>query len=220
MIHQLFLKNKKLLLILYFFLFNIFIIADEFNFSPEINEYIYDCARILTNTDKNTLNNKLQYLKIKKDIIFMLVIFNSMPIEDEYLDFEDFSRKYFDKSGLNKKNNNLMFIMSIKDRKLKVQLGEYYNKYYQLKIDKVLNDKAIPYFKNNNYNIGIYNAVNDIIKIVSSDIDFFKYYKNYIISCLLIIFFILFIIMISFLKKRNKPKTINNFGNGSYGRWT
>ncbi|MCX8093984.1 MAG: TPM domain-containing protein [Candidatus Goldbacteria bacterium] len=216
MTSQFFLKNR---IILFIFLYGIFIPINAFNSTDEISDYIYDHAEILTNADKNILNNKLRFLKTEKDIIFKLVIFDKIPDDYKNMDFEELSLKYFEELGLNKKDNNLMLIMSIKDRKIRVKLGSYYNIYYQMAVDRILKNKVIPDFRKNNFSKGIYIAINDIIKIIKEDMNFFKYYRIYIMGSILIIFFILFIIIFIFLKKSNKIKNIDNFGDGDIGSW-
>jgi uncharacterized membrane protein YgcG len=193
--------------------------ADEFYFSIKPEEYIYDYARILTPGDKDILNNKLKNLKTTKNINFLLIIFDSLPYETDYQDFDEFTQNVFNSCDLENKNKSLLLIMSIKARKIKVILGTYYNIYYQLSVDKIIDNKVISDFKKNNYNKGIYVAVNEIIKIISKDINFFKYYKIYIYGCLLIISIFLFIIILKFTIKKNKIKKVEHFGDGATGRW-
>jgi uncharacterized protein len=184
------------------------------------DKYINDFVRILTNTDKNALSDRLKYLEEKKNVTFKVVIFDSMKENViDNADFEAFAEKYFLSSGLSDKGKNLMFVIFLKDRKMKVILGNDYNDFYQMAVDKVLKNEVIPEFRKNNYGRGIYDGTNEIINVISKDMNFFEYYKIPVVfSSLLIISLIFFIIMKNFVKK-NKNAGNNKFGGGAYGSW-
>ena len=217
------LKNKKNKIVFFIFLicfFYKFAFTDEMNDADMQDKYINDFARILTNTDKNTLSDRLKYLEEKKNVTFKVVIFDSIKENvTNIADFDAFAENYFLSSGLNDKSKDLMFIIFLKDRKMKVILGNYYNDFYQMAVDKVLKKEVIPEFKRNNYGRGIYNGTNKIINVILKDMNFFEYYKMPVIfSSLLIILFIFFIIMKNFVKK-NKYAGDDRFGGGAYGSW-
>jgi len=220
---QYFLKNKNNFLILSFLLcvlLNNYLFSGEISIPQLHDKYINDFAQIFTSADKKALSERLEYLEKNKNITFMVSIFNSIrDYTDDGEDFDAFIDKYLILSGLNEKDNGVAFVVFIKDRKMKIKLGAYYNGLYQFAVEKVLRTKVIPEFKKNNFGRGIYLGTFEIISIISKDVNLFNLYKYYLISSLLIIFVIFFIIFKRFLDKKSKKETPDDFVGGVYGSW-
>jgi uncharacterized protein len=216
---QLFLKISNILFLISYF-FVSFIFSEENKVTPPINQYIYDYARVLTTADKNTLNNKLKHLEEKNNITFIVLVFdfiNSNNVDN--INFDDFAEQKFIEMGLDKKNNSVMLIISLKDKKMKLKFASDYNDFYQIAINNVLKNKIIPNFRNNNFSMGIFAGVVEIVNVLSGKINLFDLYKFYIIISLLIIFILFIIIFLLKSNKKNIKSKEDDFGVGSYGSW-
>lgn len=216
---QYFLKIKSFILI-FLCLLIYFIFAEESEITKKANEYIYDYAQILTFTDRNTLNNKLKHLEEKNNITFIVLLFdfiNSNNVDN--INFDDFAEQEFIEMGLDKKNNSVMLIISLKDKKMKLKFASDYNDFYQIAINNILRNKIIPNFKNNNYSMGIFTGVVEIVNVLSGKTSFFDVYKFYIILSFFIIFILFIIIFLLKSNKKNIKLKEDDFGSGSYGSW-
>ncbi len=124
---------------------------------PKPVGYVNDFAHILNKNTKEKLERLVIELKQKTGVEFAIVTINSTNKEDIF----DYSMDMFQKWGIGQKgkDNGLLFLIDVKDRKLRINTG------YGLEgilpdglLGRIRDRYIIPYFKKGDYNDGILNG--------------------------------------------------------------
>jgi uncharacterized protein len=133
---------------------------------PKPIGYVNDFAHILKNDTKTKLNNVLIELKQKTGVEFAVVTIESTNGEDIF----DYSMKLFQKWGIGQKgkDNGILFLVSVKDRKLRINTG------YGVEgilpdglLGRIRDRYVVPYFKKGVYDSGIFNGAMAIVNVVA-----------------------------------------------------
>ena len=125
--------------------------------------YVNDSAGVLDNSLKNYIisTNKSLYSQTGAQIVVVTV--NSLDGDA----IEDYANKLFRQYGIgdSKKNNGVLILLSIQDRKCRIEVG------YGLegtltdgKTGRIQDDYMVPYFKNDNWQDGIKNGYNAVLE--------------------------------------------------------
>ncbi|MCX7991449.1 MAG: TPM domain-containing protein [Proteobacteria bacterium] len=185
---------------------------------PNPKGYINDYANVIDSEHEKRLQSIAQDLKDKGIAEIALLTVNKI----EGGDITDFVQKVFDnwKIGEKGKDNGLLIVFSLEDRKIRINTG------YGLEgvlpdglVGEIIDNKAIPYFKNGNYSEGLLQTVITISKILKGEIKPAKGNKKRASSLLLItiIVFILIIRILSNSKIRKGYYYYGGFGGGMGG---
>lgn len=130
--------------------------------------YVNDSAGVLDNSLKNYIisTNKSLYSQTGAQIVVVTV--NSLDGDA----IEDYANKLFRQYGIgdSKKNNGVLILLSIQDRKCRIEVG------YGLegtltdgKTGRIQDDYMVPYFKNDNWQDGIKNGYNAVLQEVKNE---------------------------------------------------
>lgn len=154
--------KKILLFVLAGIIFSSFIApAQEIKF-PHFLGYVNDYANIISASDKSYLEKLLVQLE-KKTTAEVAVV--TLTTTQPY-DIELYAVKLFEKWGIGKKgkDNGLLLLVALKDRKLRIEVGYGLEGAIPDAIAKMIIEKnIIPYFKRGNYSAGIVAGVNEIV---------------------------------------------------------
>ena len=165
-------SNKKIIIIFAFILlFLNFVTSNCLALVPKSNNfYVNDTAHIMDaeTSDYIIRINKELYEKTGAQIA--VVTLNNL----EGMSVEDYSTQLFRSYGIgdSKKNNGILFLVSLEERQTRIEVG------YGLegtitdgRAGRILDNYVLPYFKEDNWNYGIYNGFNAILKEVMDEYD-------------------------------------------------
>ncbi len=133
---------------------------------PKPVGYINDFAHILNKKTKEKLDRLALELKQKTGVELVIVTIDSIKGEDIF----DYSMDMFEKWGIGQKgkDNGLLFLVDIKDKKLRINTG------YGLEgilpdglLGRIRDNYIIPYFKKGNYDAGILNGTMAIAAVIA-----------------------------------------------------
>jgi uncharacterized protein len=123
--------------------------------SPYVNDY----ANVLTPQTVTALNTMLTEMKSRDNIEMSVITINSI---NDYPDtgdatIEDFALHLFNRWGLGNAltDKGILMVVAIKDRKVRIQLGDGYNGSYSDRAAGVITNYILPAFRVNDYNTGI-----------------------------------------------------------------
>lgn len=154
-------KNYKIKFI-YVLFFIFFIIFFSFKV-PDFYNYVNDYANIIDESYEYNLNNLFKVLNEESGVEIAILTISS--IEDNSI--EEVAVKTFEKWGIGKKgkDNGLLIILALKERKVRIEVGYgLEGDIPDIKAKDFLDEYAIPYFKDNNFNDGFYNLSIRIVK--------------------------------------------------------
>lgn len=145
--------------------FSLLSAEDVLNLKPK--GFLNDYANVLDNNNQNRIEYLLRVLKQRSGIEFAVVTVNSIG-EDS---IEEAAEELFQKWGIGEKgkDNGLLFIIAVKERRLRFEVG------YGLEevitdglAGRVRDQYTVPYLKDNKYDQGVYASVIAIISILNN----------------------------------------------------
>jgi len=159
---------KKFILLILIALFPTAIFAYTSPGSP--TGHINDFANVLSADAKTSLEQTLSNYETQSGNQLAVAIIPEL--EDETI--ETFAEKLYQEWGIGKKgkDNGALFLVSVKDRKMRIEVG------YGLEGDltdieskKILDNVVPPYFKASDYNSGVQAAVSAMIEAIGGELN-------------------------------------------------
>lgn len=167
-------KNRLIRLLIPLFIFTILmavpskIVTAETYPTPTSLKYINDYVGVVDGATKEYLVSVGKELEDKTGAEATVVIISSL---DGY-EIRDYGYNLFRKWGIGKKgeNNGLLILISMNDRKWSVEVGKgLEGAIPDVLSDRVMQDTAVPNFKNNNYNEGIKSAYSVFADLIGKE---------------------------------------------------
>lgn len=127
--------------------------------------YINDFANILSSETKNYVLSKGKEIEDKTTAQLVVTTIDKLNGQD----IETFSNELYNKwrIGSKGKNNGILLLISKEDRKIKIEVGYgLEGAINDAKAGRILDDTAIPYLKNNDYDSAVKNTVEVIQQII------------------------------------------------------
>jgi len=130
--------------------------------------YVTDIADRLTAEEEELIEKWLWQVESRKNIEMAVVIINSTkdyPGTDNG-SIESFATGLFNayKIGNKAKNDGILFLVAVSDRKSRIELGAYYGNDHDGISSNIMEKSIIPHFKSGKYNKGILSGTRAIMK--------------------------------------------------------
>ena len=164
------LLTSQILLLLAVCSVNLYAVEKK-DYSPFPNPnvgYVTDIAGLLTNSQKEQLQSWLYTTEKNTGVEIIVVTIYSLK---DYPgtpnnSIEDFAKDLFDayKIGNMPKNNGVLLLVALKDRKARIELGAGYRHSRDSDATRIMQNIIIPQFKKNHYDKGTINGVRSIIR--------------------------------------------------------
>jgi uncharacterized protein len=138
---------------------------------PEAKDlYVNDFARLLTANDRSAIRTALA--KLRDDAGIHAVVATIQTVHGyRTVDqtFESFATNLFNKWGIGdrQRNDGVLILVAVKDRKVRIELGSGYGKSYNAQMQGVISRQMLPHFKKKDYSLGILEGTNSVIQILS-----------------------------------------------------
>jgi len=134
------------------------------------DKYVNDYANVLDATDIIKLRSDLNKLERETGIegtVLTLQSIEDYETSDERL--EEFATNLFNTwaIGNKEKNNGFLILVAVKDRKVRIELGSGYGNKFNQEMQRIINRKMLPAFRDEKYSQGIYNGTMATIDAVS-----------------------------------------------------
>lgn len=140
------------------------ICAPIFSYPAADGVHISDYAGLLNPADKEAISELIASCEKERGIKLKLFIINSVSDYPEApQNFEDFSRgllgRVFENGNSAKAG---LMVVAVKDRKVTIEMGAPLETAYARGAGKIIREKVVPYFKNNDYSRGIFMGINSL----------------------------------------------------------
>lgn len=131
--------------------------------------YYYDETNILSDGTKKEIDDINKKLETATESQIIVAVVDSI---EDYGSIEEYATKFFEKwkIGSKEKNNGILFVTSLKERKVRIEVG------YGLegalpdgKVGRILDDYVMPNFEKEDYNSGILNGFRAIVAEVQKE---------------------------------------------------
>jgi uncharacterized membrane protein YgcG len=186
-------KFAKFLFI--FILFGLFansVVAESY--PAHTDNYVNDFAKVVSASDKQQLETQLQQFQQQTGVQITIATVNSIyDYNTGDPTIEVFARNLFNYWGVGDKtkNNGILMLVAVKDRKVRIELGSGYGKQYDAEMQKIVDNDILPNFKNEQYGTGIIAGTQGIISSITQGVSWFAYYKWDLLLGVLILFLII-----------------------------
>jgi uncharacterized protein len=154
------------------------------------NKYVNDFAKAIDSADAERIKKSLESVEEQTGIEICVVTINSISdYQGTETNFEKFATGLFNTWGIGKqdKNNGVLLLAAIKDRKVRIELGSGYPSSHNQIAAQIIKTDIVPYFKQSQYSRGIYEGSMAIIKSLTKETSWFDYYKWHILLWILIL---------------------------------
>ena len=132
--------------------------------------YVNDFAKILRVEDKGSIRTALA--KFRDDTGVHVVVGSIQSIHDYKTGdqtIESFATNLFNTWGIGdrERNDGVLILVAVKDRKVRIELGSGYGKIYNEQMQDVINQEMLPHFRMKNYSRGVLEGANSVVRILS-----------------------------------------------------
>ncbi len=129
--------------------------------------YVSDHADVLTVDQEEEIERWLWQVESRTEVEIIVVIIESMGAYPNTANgsIEAFATALFDTYGIGNmpKNDGILLLVSIKDRKARIELGKYYGHGRDGDAERIMQKTLIPHFKKEQYAAGIRAGVKDLM---------------------------------------------------------
>jgi uncharacterized protein len=134
-------------------------------YPTRIDPYINDYAQVISAEDAGNIRQVLSDLKSRKGVELVVVTVNSIgDYQMGDTTIESFATHLFNTWGIGdaQRNDGVMLLVAIKDRKLRIELGRGYGSGHSPEMQSIIDNTIVPDFKQSAYSRGIYRGVKAI----------------------------------------------------------
>lgn len=165
-------------------------ITQMVGYPKSIDKYVNDFAKAIDSADAERIKKSLESVEEQTGIEICVVTINSInDYHGTESNFEKFATGLFNSWGIGKKdkNNGVLLLAAIKDRKVRIELGSGYPSSHNQIAAQIIKTDIVPYFKQSQYSRGIYEGSMALIKNFTKETSWFDYYKWHILLWILIL---------------------------------
>lgn len=226
-------------------LFTVFLLLFVFTencmagYPEHYNDYVNDFADVINAPDVEAITQMFKNLEDQTGIEAVVVTTDTYREYNTGDDtFEDFATGLFNDWGIGhkKENNGVLILVSVKDRKCRIELGKGYGSLYDSAMKTVIDTNMLPHFKADGYSRGIFEGCRAVVEKITRKVSWLNHYKYHILIIILIIFCIaagiscmksgkkgwgwMFfagagLLLLALIRLSNKNKSSGGFGGGS-----
>jgi uncharacterized membrane protein YgcG len=133
------------------------------------DNYVNDFARVLTSDDTRALRSSLEKLEREMDVEGTVVVVDTVGKYGGG-SIESFATGLFNKWGVGNKerNDGFMILVSVRDRKFRIELGEGYGTRHNERMGEIARNIIPPYFKTKDYGGGLRRGVDEVVDAITS----------------------------------------------------
>lgn len=143
------------------------VLSENFPAKPEAGHYYVDEANIINSSDREEIDSIASSLLSEQKVPIYVVTIVSLAKYDSY-NIEAFATRLFNHWGIGfqDKNYGALLLVSVADRKARIELGADWGRRFDYDAERVMNQLIIPAFKRGDYSTGIHDGVNGIDSMI------------------------------------------------------
>ncbi|WP_178989405.1 TPM domain-containing protein [Winogradskyella schleiferi] len=184
---------------------------------PEFQTSVYDGIDLLTEAQKNSLEQKL--IRYSDSTSTQIVLATISSTKGEYINY--LGAQWAEKWGIGQadKDNGIFILLARDDRKIGISTGKGIEHLLTDALSKrIINNDIIPYFKQNDYYGGLNRATDAIFEVLNGEYQGTRQTESEFPFEVLFFLFIIFVIFIIAISKSRGGRGGGNRGNRSDSR--
>lgn len=175
---------KKITLICFILLAGILFfeatVRGESSYPEPVDNYVNDYAGVLDEAVVKAIHKMFAELEHETGIEAVVVTIDSIySYGTGDTTIESFATNLFNTWGIGdkRKNNGVLILLAVEDRKCRIELGAGYGRRYDSAMKQVIEEKMILWFKRDNYSRGIYDGSRAVVEEVTKEISWLSFHK-------------------------------------------
>ena len=151
-------------------------VSAQTGYPSPADKYVNDYAGVLKQVHKDDLHAKLADLDEQTGIeATILTVASIHDYDTGDATIESFATNLFNTWGIgdSKKNDGLLILVAVRDRQVRIEVGKGYGSRLDQPMQRVIDEKMLPHFKQEDYSTGIYKgtlaAVEEVIDYAGLD---------------------------------------------------
>lgn len=178
--------TSTLIALIIFLGFPLALIADSAQpgYPAHTNDYVNDFAKVLRPADRDNIEAIFKRLEYETGIEAVAVTIDSIAdygTPDNNI--ESFATHLFNNWGIGhkKSNDGVLFLISVRDRKVRIELGGSYGHRYDDRMKSIIDDVVLPKFKADELSQGTFLGARAIVKEITIPVSWTEFYKWHLI---------------------------------------
>lgn len=147
--------------------------AQESSYPNYVDPFVNDFAGVLTSADAGSIQQMFKDLKNQSSIEAVVVTIHSIKdYNTNDSSITSFATNLFNHWGIGdaQKNNGVLILVAVNDRECQIALGTGYEIDMNAAMQQVIDQKMIPYFKNEDYSGGIVSGARGVIEKITGKV--------------------------------------------------
>ena len=131
-------------------------------FDPYVNDY----AEVISSSDETQIRNLLAEYEASDGVQMTVLTVRSLSdysTPDESI--EAFATNLFNEWGIGaaSRNDGVLFLVAVEDRELRIELGAGYGSEDNGRMQRIIDQVIVPYFRQDNYSLGIHEGTRAVV---------------------------------------------------------
>jgi uncharacterized protein len=168
--------------------------APHTGYPAHTSDYVNDFAGVLSSSDRQAIAYDFKRLEVQTGIEAVVVTIDSIRDYDTPdTDIEAFATHLFNDWGIGHKrtNDGVLFLVAVRDRKARIELGGAYARHYDARMKRVLDDVVIPRFKAGDMSQGIRLGASAIGQELTIPVSWLEFHKWHVLTGVVIVALVL-----------------------------
>ncbi|MCP4708849.1 MAG: TPM domain-containing protein [Planctomycetes bacterium] len=183
-------QKMSMFLLIVVVLSSVTVTQGQGRYPAAVDDYVNDFAGVLKQPDAESIRKMFADLEYQTGIEAVVVTINTIaeyPTGDTSI--ESFATNLFNSWGIGhqKENNGVLILVSVMDRRYRIELGGGYGSHYDSVMQQVIDTKMLPFFKLEDYSRGIFEGSRGVIENITKEVSWFSFYKWHLLIGILIV---------------------------------
>ncbi len=148
-------------------------VSAQSNYPTANDLYVNDYASVISSTDEAQIRDLLAEYEANNGVQMTVLTVRSIS---EYntgdATIEQFATHLFNEWGIGQasRNDGVLFLVAVEDRELRIELGSAYGVEFNGRMQRIIDQIIIPYFRQENYSLGIHEGSRAIVADLRGEI--------------------------------------------------
>ncbi len=148
-------------------------VSAQSNYPTANDLYVNDYANVISTTDEAQIRDLLVEYEANNGVQMTVLTVRSIS---EYntgdATIEQFATHLFNEWGIGQasRNDGVLFLVAVEDRELRIELGAAYGAEFNGRMQRIIDQIIIPYFRQENYSLGIHEGSRAIVADLRGEI--------------------------------------------------
>ena len=148
-------------------------VSAQSNYPTANDLFVNDYADVISSTDEAQIRDLLAEYEANNGV--QMTVLTVRSLSDYHTGdatIEQFATNLFNEWGIGQasRNDGVLFLVAVDDRELRIELGSAYGVEYNGRMQRIIDQIIIPYFRQENYSLGIHEGTRAILADLKGEV--------------------------------------------------